>query len=119
MEAKPRAGYDPSGADRVGGQEVTIERAESDDELAEFWLFANEVYAQRAAHWRTTSNDVSPLLKGDGPGAAGRTTSALVARSRWARDLLTRRCACGPALYRPLGRAPRARGVVRGASGYH
>ena len=65
----------------VGGQEVTIERAESDDELAEFWLFANEVYAQRAAHWRTTANDVSPLLKGEGPGAAGRTTSALVARS--------------------------------------
>jgi hypothetical protein len=82
IDAKPRAGYDPSGGPhRVGGQEVTIERAESDDELAEFWLFANEVYAQRAAHWRTTSNDVSPLLKGEGPGAAGRTTSALVARS--------------------------------------
>ena len=62
-------------------QRVTVSRAENDDEIMEFWLFANEVYAVRPAHWRTNSDDVNPLLKGEGPAAEGRTTAAFVARS--------------------------------------
>ena len=44
-----------------------IERAVSADELTEFWLFANDVYADRPVHWTTTSDDLNPMLKGDGP----------------------------------------------------
>jgi Acetyltransferase (GNAT) family len=73
------------GADCHTGQvtspHLTIGRAASDDELTEFWLFANEVYAQRPAHWVTTPGDLVPLLKGQGPTAAGRSTLPLVARS--------------------------------------
>ena len=61
---------------------MTIDRANSDDELTEFWLFANEVYAERPVHWTTTSDDLNPLLKGEVPAATGRTMSAFVARSR-------------------------------------
>ena len=72
------------GADCHTGQvtspHLTIGRAASDDELTEFLLFANEVYAQRPAHWVTTPGDLVPLLKG-GPTAAGRSTLPLVARS--------------------------------------
>ena len=61
------------GADCHTGQvtspHLTIGRAASDDELTEFLLFANEVYAERPAHWVTTPGDLVPLLKGeDHPG---------------------------------------------------
>ncbi len=65
----------------MGTQQVTLGQAETDDDLIEFWLFANEVYAGRAAHWLTTPDDLNPLLKGQGPTSAGRSTSAFVARS--------------------------------------
>ena len=59
------------GADCHTGQvtspHLTIGRAASDDELTEFLLFANEVYAQRPAHWVTTPGDLVPLLKGEAP----------------------------------------------------
>jgi RimJ/RimL family protein N-acetyltransferase len=65
----------------MSAQRVTVSRAENDDEIMEFWLFANEVYAARPVHWRTSSHDVNPLLKGKGPAAEGRSTAAFVARS--------------------------------------
>lgn len=67
--------------DEVGTQGLTVGRAESDEELMEFWLFANEVYGQRPAYWPTNPVDLNPLLKGQGPAAAGRSTLPLVARS--------------------------------------
>jgi hypothetical protein len=82
MKDKPHAGVDGSrNSDEIGSQAVTVERAESDEDLMEFWLFANEVYARRLAHWGTSPEDINPLLKGQGPEAPGRTTSAYVVRS--------------------------------------
>ncbi len=82
MTDTPRTRVDASGdSDELGNEPATVERAESDDDLMEFWLFANEVYAQRPVHWRTTPEALNPVLKGQGPAAAGRTISAYMARS--------------------------------------
>ncbi len=82
MKDKPHAPVDASGvSDDMRSQGVTVERAESDDDLMEFWLFANDVYANRPVHWRTAPEALNPSLKGQGPAAAGRTISAHVARS--------------------------------------
>ena len=46
MKDKPHAPVDASGvSDDMRSQGVTLGRAETDDDLIEFWLFANEVYA--------------------------------------------------------------------------
>jgi hypothetical protein len=65
----------------MSGSEVTIDQAEGEAQLSEFCLFADEVNASRPAHWPVIPDMQLPLLKGEGPGAVGRTALALVARS--------------------------------------
>jgi hypothetical protein len=59
---------------------VSIEQPRSDEELNEFSRFPDEVYARRPAHWPAIPDLEVPMLKGQGPGAAGRTALPLVAR---------------------------------------
>jgi hypothetical protein len=59
---------------------ITIEHASSDADLLEFCTFADVVNAERAAHWPAIPDMQLPLLKGEGPSSAGRTTLPLIAR---------------------------------------
>ena len=61
---------------------VSVDEVRGDEELAEFCLFADEVNSARSAYWPTIPDMQLPLLKGEGPGAVGRVTLPLVARSR-------------------------------------
>jgi hypothetical protein len=64
----------------MGNEQLTIEQPRSNEELKEFSSFADDVYAERAAHWPAIAELELPLLKGEGPGAEGRTALPLVAR---------------------------------------
>ena len=60
--------------------QLRIDEVRGDDELAEFCRFADEVNAGRAIYWPAMPDMQLPLLRGEGPVAAGRRVLPLAAR---------------------------------------
>ena len=63
---------------------ITIDRPSSEADFAEFCAFADQVNAARSVYWPAIPDMQLPLLKGEGPGAEGRSALPLVAREQGA-----------------------------------
>ena len=61
---------------------ITIDRPSSEADFAEFCAFADQVNAARSVYWPAIPDMQLPLLKGEGPGAEGRSALPLVAREQ-------------------------------------